>query len=459
MARFKYTDNSQGLFLPVNLEAQLLPGTFEWTLNYLIARIDLSIFNQNYHNDEKGAAAYSPTVLLKLIMYCYSLGIISSRRMEAACKNNIIIKTLAENSEPDHTTIATFISTNSEAVKELFTHVLLQCNELKLITGEMFAIDGCKLSSNASKEWSGKISDLVKRRNKLENMINQILLQHQKLDKDESVKSKQTPFKKTMGDDRKRRERHVERLEKKLKKLDEFLQIAEHRIGLSGKEIKSNITDNESAFIKSPHGYIQGYNGIAIADSGNQVIVCAEAIGSGPESGCFPEMLDSLEENMTTISGDTAPLKNSLLEGDTGFFSEKNLQEAQSRKIQVLIPDHQFRRREAYFVDRELDVVKKKKYTIEDFNYDEGKNCYICPAGKELAYKGNVKSRDNKSKKYQAAKGNCLHCQLIDKCISRRTRKNPGRALYIAVKNDQESLSDKMKKTIDDPAYRELYSF
>jgi len=86
MARFKYTDNSQGLFLPVNLEEQLLPGTFEWTLNYLIARIDLSIFNQNYHNDEKGAAAYSPTVLLKLIMYCYSLGIISSRRMEAACK-------------------------------------------------------------------------------------------------------------------------------------------------------------------------------------------------------------------------------------------------------------------------------------------------------------------------------------------------------------------------------------
>jgi len=83
MARFKNTDNSQGLFLPVNLEEQLLPGTFEWTLNYLFDRMDLSI-------------------------------------------------------------IAAFVSTKSDAVKELFTQVLLQCHELKLIIGEMFAINGCK---------------------------------------------------------------------------------------------------------------------------------------------------------------------------------------------------------------------------------------------------------------------------------------------------------------------------
>jgi hypothetical protein len=57
MARFKYADNSQGLFLTENLEEQLLPGTFEWTLDYLIDRLDLSLFEQNYRNDEKGADA------------------------------------------------------------------------------------------------------------------------------------------------------------------------------------------------------------------------------------------------------------------------------------------------------------------------------------------------------------------------------------------------------------------
>ena len=75
MARYKNADNSQGLFLTVNLHEQLVPGTFEWTLNYLIDKADISLFDINYKNDEKGATAYSPRVLLKVILYCYSMGI------------------------------------------------------------------------------------------------------------------------------------------------------------------------------------------------------------------------------------------------------------------------------------------------------------------------------------------------------------------------------------------------
>jgi transposase len=148
MKRFKHTDTSQGQFIPVNLSEQLVPGTFEWTLDYLIGRMDLSSYEQNYRNDDKGAAAYAPKTLLKAILFCYSRGIISSRQIERACKENIITKALAEDSEPDHDTIAHFISSNSEAVSELFAQVLLQCAELKLITGEMFAVDGDKLPSN-----------------------------------------------------------------------------------------------------------------------------------------------------------------------------------------------------------------------------------------------------------------------------------------------------------------------
>ena len=171
MARFKYHDNSQGVFLPINLEEQLLPDTFEWTVDYLIDKMDMSLFEENYHNDEKGAAAYSPKMLLKVIIYCYSKGILSSRRIEKACKQNIIVKALAADSEPDHDTIAAFISMNNGAVNELFTQVLLQCQELNLITGEMFAIDGCKLPSNASKEWSGTLGKLKKKKEKLEKHI------------------------------------------------------------------------------------------------------------------------------------------------------------------------------------------------------------------------------------------------------------------------------------------------
>ena len=104
MARFKYTDNSQSQLLVVNLKDQLLLGSFEWTIDYLINKTDLLLFEQNYHNDELGAAAYSPKVLLKSILYCYSKGILTSRQIEKACKDNIIVKALAEDSEPDHDT-------------------------------------------------------------------------------------------------------------------------------------------------------------------------------------------------------------------------------------------------------------------------------------------------------------------------------------------------------------------
>ena len=460
MGRFKYSDRSQGMFLTVNLSEQLLPGTFEWTLDYLIERIDLSIFEQNYRNDEKGAAAYPPKALLKMLLYCYSLGILSSRKIEKAGKNNIIVKALAEDIEPDHDTIAAFVSTNSKAVQDLFVRILLQCDELNLITGEMFGIDGCKLSSNASKEWSGTIEVLQKKKARLEKFVKKLVKRHQELDQSREAKKIQKPFKKTMGDDRKRRKRHIDRIEKKIKRLDEFLNYATPKLGVSGEEIQTNVTDPQSAKIKGPHGYIQGYNGITIADSGNQVIVCAKAIGYGAESGSFPEMLEELEENMQLITGKEKPIAKALVEGDTGYFSEENLQEAARRGIEVLIPDPQFRRRDEAFQERKRG---KGRYSVEDFTYDKKNDRYLCPAGKALGCKGKIKLRNNEGKKYQASAKDCGGCRYMDRCINIRTkslkkRSKRTRTLYIVERKYEENMSEKMKEKIDHPAWRELYT-
>jgi transposase len=69
----------------------------------------MSLFEQNYHNDERVTAVYPPRLLLKIILYGYSRGIITSRRIEKACHDSIIVKALAEDIEPDHDTIAAFI--------------------------------------------------------------------------------------------------------------------------------------------------------------------------------------------------------------------------------------------------------------------------------------------------------------------------------------------------------------
>lgn len=216
------------------------------------------------------------------------------------------------------------------------------------------------------------------------------------MDKDESVKGKLKPFKKTIGDDKERRERSIKRLEKKLKRLNQFFEEAKPKRGAAGTEVQSNIIDNDSAKIKGPHGYIQGYNGITIADSGNQVILSAQAIGSGSEGGSFPQMLDSLDGNMKTLTGKEKPLKKSLVEGDTGYFSEDNLQEAAKRGINVLIPDSQFRQRDPYYTDTKKEKVKtNRKFTVEDFMYDKKSDCYLCPAGKVLIYKYHITAGRN----------------------------------------------------------------
>jgi hypothetical protein len=106
-------------------EEQLLPGSFEHTLNYLIDRLDPSAFDAAFHNDRKGAPAYPLDVMLKIIFYCYSRGIITSHPVEHACKTNITIKAPARDAEPDHATIADFIPGRAEAVKELFSQILL----------------------------------------------------------------------------------------------------------------------------------------------------------------------------------------------------------------------------------------------------------------------------------------------------------------------------------------------
>jgi transposase len=164
MARYKATNSGQGQFIVVDMSQQVLPGSYEETLQYLIdLKIDLSKFDADYRTDETGVPAISPKVLLKIVLYCYSRGVITSRPMGRACADNMTVKALAEDLEPHFSVIADFISKNSEKIKDVFTQVLLYCSELGLIKGDLFAIDGCKLPSNASKEWSGTIEELKKK--------------------------------------------------------------------------------------------------------------------------------------------------------------------------------------------------------------------------------------------------------------------------------------------------------
>jgi hypothetical protein len=194
-----------------------------------------------------------------------------------------------------------------------------------------------------------------------------------------------------MGARKDRRERQLKRLNKKLNKLDVFLETAEPRKELSGEEVQSNTTDNESGLIKSAKGYIQGYNGVTIADSGSQIIIAAEVTGGVAEGGMFPQMLNTLEENMKALTGKEEPLKKAIAAGDTGNFSEDNLQEATKKGVEVLIPDPQFRKRDPHF-DGRKGHMEKKRFTVDDFEYDKATDSYKCPQGNTLTLQCHIRN-------------------------------------------------------------------
>ncbi len=110
MARYMQYSYDQQLMIPVSLSKQILPETFEYTLNHVIDNLDLSIFEKNYTNDITGAPAYDPAILLKVILFAYSRGIITSRKIARFCEENIVCMALSADTSPHFTTIADFIS-------------------------------------------------------------------------------------------------------------------------------------------------------------------------------------------------------------------------------------------------------------------------------------------------------------------------------------------------------------
>jgi transposase len=273
MPRYKEYSYDQSVMIPIRFDEQILPGSIEEAIHCIVNRhIDMSLFDSRYKNDDDGAPAYDPRILLKILLLAYSRGITSSRKIEQLCRENIIFMAISAETKPDHATIAKFVSKMDKEIQWLFRDILLICQEMGLLGGELYAIDGCKIPSNASKEWSGTKQDYERKKQKLESTIAYLVNQHKENDTQES----NAPDKDN--------ERRIDNLEKKVAKIKKWIAEHEDKIGQRGNIKKSNITDNESAKMPSSHGVIQGYNGIASVDDKHQIVVSAKAYGEGQEN-------------------------------------------------------------------------------------------------------------------------------------------------------------------------------
>ena len=134
MAKYKRYDYSQKVFIPVSLEDQLMPGTLEFAIHTLVGtRMDMSVFDINYKNDKTGRSAYDPKVLLKVVLLGYSRGLMSSRKIERACCENVIFMAISCNQRPDHSTLSSFVASMKDEILPLFTDILFVCEQEKLL--------------------------------------------------------------------------------------------------------------------------------------------------------------------------------------------------------------------------------------------------------------------------------------------------------------------------------------
>ena len=471
MSKFIPYDYNQSSMVVINFEEQLQPVTFEHALHHLIDnKLDLSIFYPGIRNDETGRPAYDPAILLKIVLFAYSRGITSSREIEWQCTHNIIFKALSCDTVPHFTTIANFVSDRHEAVSELFEQIVLICHEQGLLGNELIAIDGCKMPSNAAKEWSGTFGELEQKRDKIKRQIAHLLSEHQRLDQSDTREDAR----------RKRTEQTLETLNAASDRIEQFLKCNSPRMGQGkrAKEVKSNITDNESAKMTTSKGTIQGYNGLAAVDKKHQIIVDAQAFGEGQEQHSLQPIAESIRSRYRRLG-----IRKDLFKGrykpiitaDTGFASEQNMRYLYEHGVDAYIPDHQFQSRDPRFENQKRKYGKRHQqgkqnprlptFSASEFRFDPaGRTCH-CPAGEQLSLRGERNDAQGHRKIFFAGRlSQCRNCEKKHQCMPNPAaaghRKGKGRQVSFILERtpSKASYTDWMKQRIDSARGKQIYS-
>jgi len=457
MARYKDYNYDQMKMIPVSFDKQILPGSFEYSLSYLVDHeVDLSSFEQHYRNDDNGRPAYDPRLLLKIIFLAYSKGITGSRKIERLCRENIIFMALTADLQPDHSTLSDFVTRSPDAITDLFKQVVLMCDHLGLIGKEMFAIDGCKLPSNASKEHSGSHVELKKKQQKIDRAIRRMLQRHKEQDMVER-----------QPDIYEREREQISKLRAASKKIKHFLETEEERTGVSGRVVKSNITDNESAKMKTSHGVFQGYTGVAAADNTHQVVIYAEAFGQGQEHGLIKPVLEGIRETFEESNAKTKrALKKTKITADAGYHNREMLEYLEAEKVDAYIADTGFRSRDPRFKDHKEPAARnrrkdKARFTQSEFTIDRDKQSCRCPAGKELWLKAKrARIGNHLFMQFQGYEKDCADCSLRKRCLRKENQRTP-RQINVALgitKEQKAGVIEQMKRKIDSLRGRHIYS-
>jgi transposase len=303
------------------------------------------------YEEERGYPPYDPRLMLKLLIYGYANGVMSSRKLEAATYRDVAVRMLCADQHPDYRSIARFRARHLEALSELFVQALRLCQQARLVGLGTLAVDGTKLRANASRHKAMSYDRMVKKEAQLEREIaalrgrvDALLSDAERVDAEEDARFGADRRGDELPAELQRREQRLatireakaaleaEAFERETARRDELAaQGKTPRKPKDGRDpfapkptAQRNFTDPESRIMKTADGaFHQCFNGQAIVDSKTQVIVAAELSDLAPDCPQLAGALDRLDDNLEAIDAQL-PAGATLL-GDAGYFSEDNV--------------------------------------------------------------------------------------------------------------------------------------
>jgi transposase len=346
--RFVSGDRDQVLLLPPDVREWLPDDHLALFVVDAVEEFDLAAFYARYRRDGWGRPAYDPAVMVALVLYAYAVGVRSARAIERRCVEDVAFRVVAANLRPDHATIARFRAEHERALGELFSQVLRLCRRAGLVCAGVIAVDSTKVAANASGLANMDFDQLAR----------EVLEDAARIDAAEDAlygdkRGDELPAELVDRSTRKRRLRELlgeikaERDAEAHAREAMLARRAEHERQTGRrprgrppveqpKQTRSrlvNVTDPDSRPVKTPRGFIQGYNAQLAAADG-QVIVAADVTTSSFDQGRLGPMVTAARAELAAAGAD-AP---EVVLADAGYWASQQISELQADGLHVLVP-------------------------------------------------------------------------------------------------------------------------
>lgn len=383
-----------------------------------VENIDFQEMGLPIHTCKAGAREYHPKAMLKLMVYGYSYGIRSSRKLERACHHNVSFMWLVSGVQPDYRTIARFRRENKESIKKVLKQNVKLCIELDLIEGNTLFIDGSKFRANASINNTWDDEKCKKYLEKVEKNIDRIMEEVEQIDIEEEGSGSLVKLDEEL--------QSQEKLRAKVKQISKTLKERGQK--------KINSTDIDSVNGKSRQGSHAIMNCEVGTDKKHGLIVNSEAVSQNNDLNQLSPQVKQCTEALSKAPANVI--------SDSGYFSLKDIEKI-PKSVKVIIPSNKQAQKE----NKKTEV---KPFGKEEFHYDKERDVYICPEGKTLSKKGFAFGSEEKIS-YKATGKECRDCKHFGIC----TTCKDGRVVVRMVEN--EELKEKLEEIYHQEESQELY--